>query len=644
MDKDADGDGGDPNLDLAPKEGLFTSKKKHRGSITLEDVEALLGKHKDEERFLIKPDHPYLQSWDLAIFVALLFTATVTPFEVSFVETKIDVMFFINRAVDLLFIMDMVLQFVMMYTTENGRLIKSHALIRKRYLRGWFCIDFLTILPFDSAKYVLDSGAVKVVRIVRLLRLLKLLRIVRASRIFTRWETKLGIDHGLMLYIKLSVMLFAMTHWFACFWGLTAFLQTEDTYTWFTQWLDYRMDTIDSCKSVGMDDGTNVIPNGAFRDRSCFSSTSVYLACFQLAVMTITGAGPGGGIEPVNFAENITTSALTLLAGIAWANIIGQICGIAASGDPVQMEFYQTNDDMNRLMRETNIDTPMRHHIRNFLRHSKSAMRERARKSILTNLSPELCGQMAIQGQRWVKEEMVFWTSVCSPAFLSILITKMGCSAFAPKEIIPSNDSMYILKKGTVITTRVMMKSSPQTCWNVDVVLTSPGIKASGVCQMCAARTLTFVEVDVMSEDTFQWVMSEGFPETPAILRRIRWWAVLRFVQYAAKIKRETGKDVLKTKLVQPGEKQRTGTRSPRTPTKLQTGEDPSFPYGKGSPSKSPRLTQAGGEQASSQLRQLTESQDHLTQQVVELTKLITGTYVREQSLLSDAELQLASN
>jgi hypothetical protein len=61
-------------------------------------------------KFLFNPDGDFCQKWDVAIIAALVFTATVTPYEVAFVETKIDAMFAINRLVDLLFFSDMVLQ------------------------------------------------------------------------------------------------------------------------------------------------------------------------------------------------------------------------------------------------------------------------------------------------------------------------------------------------------------------------------------------------------------------------------------------------------------------------------------------------------------------------------------------------------
>lgn len=57
-------------------------KTNKRVSVTVEDVMAALSEFAKEERMLIRPDHEFLQNWDVAVFLALIFTATVTPFEV----------------------------------------------------------------------------------------------------------------------------------------------------------------------------------------------------------------------------------------------------------------------------------------------------------------------------------------------------------------------------------------------------------------------------------------------------------------------------------------------------------------------------------------------------------------------------------
>jgi hypothetical protein len=46
----------------------------------------------------------FFKRWDGMVMLALLFTASVTPFEVAFLTPGINTLFFLNRLVDLLFL------------------------------------------------------------------------------------------------------------------------------------------------------------------------------------------------------------------------------------------------------------------------------------------------------------------------------------------------------------------------------------------------------------------------------------------------------------------------------------------------------------------------------------------------------------
>lgn len=52
-----------------------------------------------------------MRRWDVLVVVLLTYTATITPFEVAFLETKLNGWFVIARFVDICFVIDMVLQF-----------------------------------------------------------------------------------------------------------------------------------------------------------------------------------------------------------------------------------------------------------------------------------------------------------------------------------------------------------------------------------------------------------------------------------------------------------------------------------------------------------------------------------------------------
>ena len=74
-------------------------------------------------------------------------------------------LFVVNRIVDAIFIVDVVLQFLLMYqegTAEQGRRWEYRpAKIANRYLRGWFLFDVLSIAPmaFDVAAFDVDVAA-----------------------------------------------------------------------------------------------------------------------------------------------------------------------------------------------------------------------------------------------------------------------------------------------------------------------------------------------------------------------------------------------------------------------------------------------------------------------------------------------------
>ena len=84
---------------------------------------AIAGEHAkrslDNSKYLIDPrNSKFIGYWDVVTGLALVFTALVTPWEVAFAEPPkkfIESMFLFNRFVDSIFLVDMVLQFLLIY-------------------------------------------------------------------------------------------------------------------------------------------------------------------------------------------------------------------------------------------------------------------------------------------------------------------------------------------------------------------------------------------------------------------------------------------------------------------------------------------------------------------------------------------------
>ena len=170
-----------------------------------------------------------------------LFTAIVTPAEIAFSDSpdsisdlEIDGLFVLNRIIDVVFLTDMGVQMNLAYQdSENGgRNIKDLRKIRWRYLKGWFTIDLLSVIPLDIIGLGLPlPDGLRMVRLLRLIRILKMARVLRASRILQRWECEIAIPYANLSMIKFGVAIILCAHWVACAWGMTANMAEESSYT-----------------------------------------------------------------------------------------------------------------------------------------------------------------------------------------------------------------------------------------------------------------------------------------------------------------------------------------------------------------------------------------------------------------------------
>jgi hypothetical protein len=159
----------------------------------------------------------YMTYWDLNTVVLLFYVSVVTPYEVAFLDSDLNFLFFLNRLVDIFFVFDIVVQFFLPYLDHFGHEVKVLSLIQKRYLKTWFAIDFISIFPFDLVVYLLDIGSsgdsLKILRVLKLFKLIKMLRVLKGLRIVNRWEARVQINYGLLHLVILVIVLIFVCHW-----------------------------------------------------------------------------------------------------------------------------------------------------------------------------------------------------------------------------------------------------------------------------------------------------------------------------------------------------------------------------------------------------------------------------------------------
>lgn len=197
-------------------------------------------------RTTISPQSKFLSRWDLATASAMLWTAFVTPFQIGFLEpleSPASALSILNRLVDVVFIIDMILTFFIPYRESphrGGMWTFDNKKIAVRYLSSWFVLDLTTSIPLDLIMVATAStesegdglGDASFLRLVRVFRVAKLARLLRASRIYARWIDHVGISFAVASLVKFLVMTCVLAHWLACLWGFTGQRVDFETPSW----------------------------------------------------------------------------------------------------------------------------------------------------------------------------------------------------------------------------------------------------------------------------------------------------------------------------------------------------------------------------------------------------------------------------
>jgi len=101
--------------------------------------------------FIIYPENRHKSGWDLFMTVVLILTCIMTPLSIAFSDSDNadDSGFDIDYVIDTLFLIDIIIIFNTAYYNDDSEIIDDRKLIASTYIKGWFTIDLLAIIPYD---------------------------------------------------------------------------------------------------------------------------------------------------------------------------------------------------------------------------------------------------------------------------------------------------------------------------------------------------------------------------------------------------------------------------------------------------------------------------------------------------------------
>ena len=106
----------------------------------------------DRVKYLIYPNDRFkLMFWDLLISVCLLLTCILIPFNLAFSE-QLDLVLWYNIflfSIDGFFVIDIFINFNTAVIQNEVSIVTNRKTIACMYLKSWFIIDLLSVIPFD---------------------------------------------------------------------------------------------------------------------------------------------------------------------------------------------------------------------------------------------------------------------------------------------------------------------------------------------------------------------------------------------------------------------------------------------------------------------------------------------------------------
>jgi potassium voltage-gated channel Eag-related subfamily H member 8 len=278
----------------------------------------------NRKRFLIYPEDQPKVFWDLFITLILLISCLLTPFNLAFGELNNDPIewIIINYTIDTCFLIDIFIIFNSAFYDSEFIVVEDRKIIAKEYLRSWFIIDLLAIIPFDLLISTQDQNYGDIARIVRLGRISKLIKMTRLLRILKIVKERskllkylneiLKIGLGFERLFFFIVVFIILAHIVSCIWVISAqFSGLIDENSAELSYVDTWMEA---------------------EDISSLDTWSLYCTSFYYTISTITTVGYGD-LHAVNVLERLISIMIMIIGVISFSFATGSLSSILQNYD-----------------------------------------------------------------------------------------------------------------------------------------------------------------------------------------------------------------------------------------------------------------------------------------------------------------------
>jgi hypothetical protein len=426
---------------------------------------------------MIRPDHPLRVRWSGLILLLIVYCAVEIPLELVFHLDENPRWLWIDLAVSLLFLADVVVNFNTAFTDGN-RLITDRKAVAGRYLKGWFTVDFVSSLPFEILILAFDVEHLPVFAALHMLRTLRLARLLRLGSSLLRHSRRSTLNPILLRMVFILFWVVLVSHWSACVWielgGVrhdVPSLEDAPTVACYDahqlRRLHGEFDGIEDVLSgrgrAGEDGGVcfaladldrEALGEDAFLSLAGHASGALRTYVRALYFVITTWATVGfGDISAITMPQTLFAILLEILGAGTFGYLIGNVASLLANLDVAQVQRQEKLARLASFMRRWRVPDDLQDRIYNYYRY----VWERGRSAEETEVIADLPGGLRTDVYLFLNRDILQAVPLfrgASEALIREAVQSLKPVAFTPDEDVfrkgDPGHNMYFIVSGAV--------------------------------------------------------------------------------------------------------------------------------------------------------------------------------------------------
>ncbi|KAM3865203.1 potassium voltage-gated channel subfamily H member 1b isoform 2-T2 [Diretmus argenteus] len=436
-------------------------------------------------------------TWDWVILILTFYTAIMVPYNVSFKTKQNNVTWLVvDSIVDVIFLVDIVLNFHTTFVGPAGEVISDPKLIRMNYVKTWFVIDLLSCLPYDviNAFENVDEGISSLFSSLKVVRLLRLGRVARKLDHY--------IEYGAAVLVLLVCVFGLAAHWLACIWYSIGDYEVIDEDT-----NSVRMDSWLYLLGEAVGTPYRFNASGSGRWEGGPSKDSVYITSLYFTMTSLTSIG-FGNIAPTTDGEKIFAVAMMMIGSLLYATIFGNVTTIFQQMYANTNRYHEMLNSVRDFLKLYQVPKGLSERVMDYIVSTWSMSRGIDTDKVLQICPKDMRADICVHLNRKVfKEHPAF--RLASDGCLRALAMEFQTIHSAPGDLIyhggESVDSLCFVVSGSL---EVIQDDEVVAILGKGDVFGDVFWKELTLAQACAnVRALTYCDLHIIKRDALQKVL-----------------------------------------------------------------------------------------------------------------------------------------